>query len=249
MMNKLHLGRLILTGYMVISLVGCAATQTAISKKDLDVQTKMSSTIFLDPVAPEKRTVLIQVRNTSDKPELSIKPQIAQAIANKGLTVVEDPDKAHYLLQANVLQVGKIDLREKDEVLASGYGGTISGGVLGTTIGALATDSDNGMIAAGLIGAIAGTVADAMVKDVAYSIITDIQISEKVYGKAIKQRMKSNLKQGESTKIEATSSEETNWKRHQTRIVSTANKVNLEFDEAVPHLVQGLSNSLSGLIG
>ena len=37
------------------------------------------------------------------------------------------------------------------------------------------------------------------------------------------------------------------WKTYQTRIVSVANKMNLEFDEAVPALRQGLSQSLAGL--
>ncbi|TLS68729.1 hypothetical protein FEF65_03265 [Mariprofundus erugo] len=60
-------------------LSGCAATQTAISKRNLDVQTKMSSTVFLDPVAPEKMTIFVQVRNTSDK-QLELDGAIRTAI-------------------------------------------------------------------------------------------------------------------------------------------------------------------------
>lgn len=36
-------------------LTGCAAAHVAISKRDLDVQTKMSDTVFLDPVGADKR--------------------------------------------------------------------------------------------------------------------------------------------------------------------------------------------------
>jgi hypothetical protein len=36
-----------------VALGGCAAVHTSIAKKDLDVQTKMSDTIFLDPVEGE----------------------------------------------------------------------------------------------------------------------------------------------------------------------------------------------------
>ncbi len=53
-----------------ILLSGCAATHVAISKRDLDVQTKMSDTVFLDPVGADRKTVFVQIRNTSDKPEL-----------------------------------------------------------------------------------------------------------------------------------------------------------------------------------
>ncbi|WP_422491663.1 complement resistance protein TraT, partial [Endozoicomonas sp. ALE010] len=37
-------------------------------------------------------------------------------------------------------------------------------------------------------------------------------------------------------------------KKYQTRVVSTANKVNLKFEEALPELKKGLSNSISGLL-
>ena len=42
-----------------VLLSGCAATQVAISKRNLDVQTKMSATIFLDPVKESRRTVFV----------------------------------------------------------------------------------------------------------------------------------------------------------------------------------------------
>ena len=47
-----HKRTMMLAGIMVFSMVlsGCAAVHTSIAKKDLDVQTKMSDTIFLDPV-------------------------------------------------------------------------------------------------------------------------------------------------------------------------------------------------------
>ncbi|MCP3707686.1 complement resistance protein TraT [Paraburkholderia sp. CNPSo 3274] len=43
----------------------CAATRLAIEKRDLDVQTKLSGTIFLDPMAESKKTIFVQVRNTA----------------------------------------------------------------------------------------------------------------------------------------------------------------------------------------
>ena len=72
----------------------------------------------------------------------------------------------------------------------------------------------------GLLGGIIETVSGAFVKDVTYSIITDLQISERNGG---------------------------GWKRYQTRVLSTANKVNLEFTEAQPNLEKGLIASISGL--
>jgi hypothetical protein len=233
---------------LCILIMGCAASHTAINKRQLDVQTKMSETIFLDPVGPEKRTVFVQVKNTSAHPELNLAAGITNAIANNGYTIVTDPDKANYLLQANVLKVGKTDLRDTEDALSKGFGGALTGGLAGGAVGALASDKDEAVIAGGLIGAAAGLIADAMVKDVSYSIITDIQLSERAEGISVKEEVKSSLKQGTSGTRNVSSTEKHNWKRYQTRIVSSANKVNLKLEDALPTLISGLSNSISGLL-
>ena len=108
-----------------LALSGCSATHTAISKRNLDVQTKMSDTIFLDPVADDKRTVYVQVRNTSDKQGLSLEPFIVEAVQSKGYRVVRDPEQANFLLQANVLQAGETDLRAQNEAFGGGFGGAL----------------------------------------------------------------------------------------------------------------------------
>lgn len=229
----------------ILSLIwGCTATHTAISKRNLDVQTKMSETIFLDPVSPEKKTVFIQVRNTSGNQKLNIEPQLAQALASKGYQVVSDPDAAHYLIQTNVLQVGKTNLTETNDLLEQGFGG----GLIGAgAAGALGGDARTA-IGVGLVGAAVGIMADAMVKDINYTMVTDLQISERAKGTKVTESMNSKLKQGTSGQKTVTATQTTDWKRYQTRIVSTANKVNLELDEAIPDLVAGLSNSVSGLM-
>ena len=87
-----------------------------------------------------------------------------------------------------------------------------------------------------------------MVQDVVYSVISDIQISERVGNSVkVKQKTRSKLKQGTNGVQEMVSTEKVTWKRYQTRIVSTANQVNLKFDKAVAELVTGLSRAITGL--
>ena len=50
-----------------LSLGGCSAMDTAVKKRDLAVETKMSETIFLEPVTADKRVVYFDIRNTSDQ--------------------------------------------------------------------------------------------------------------------------------------------------------------------------------------
>ena len=236
-----------LTSICVIlaSLYGCAATHTAISKRHLDVQTKMSETIFLDPIAPIQKTVFIQIRNTSGYNQLNLESQLAGSLSSKGYTVVNDPNTAHYLLQTNVLQVGKADdLIESQDILEQGFGG----GIMGASVAAVAGADGRAIVGMGLVGAAVGMVANAMVKDNIYTIVTDLQISERSEGTPVTEKLNSSLKQGTSATKTITSTEKSNWKRYQTRIISTANKVNLELEEAIPDLVVGLSNSISGLL-
>ena len=74
-----------------LALSGCAAASTAVAKCNLDVQTKMSDTIFLDPVAPDERTVYVDLRNTSDKPGLDIGPQVRSAVEARGFRTIAVP--------------------------------------------------------------------------------------------------------------------------------------------------------------
>lgn len=231
-------------------LFGCNATHTAINKRNLDVQTKMSSTIFLDPICENKRTIYVQLRNTSDKQELNLEPSIMTALQEKGYVVVQDPEAAHYVLQANVLQVGKSDLRAAEHALSRGFGSALVGAASGAAVGSLIDppQSTRAATAGGIMGAAVATVTDAMVQDVVYSVIADVQISERA-GNAmvVKEKTKSKLTQGTSGYKEITSTQKINWNRYQTRIVSTANKVNLKFEKAAPLLVQGLTHSVAGI--
>ena len=222
---------------------GCAATNTMISKRNLDVQTKMSATVFLDPVEPEKRSVFVQVRNTSDK-NMDVSAAIANAIVSHGYRVVNNPRKAHYMLQASILQVGKMDPSAASAALAGGYGGALDGAV----IGGLAASGSNNTAGFGLLGAVAGTIANAAVKDVTFTMITDLQISERApKGVRVHQETDSNMSQGTSTHVSQHMKSISHWKRYRTRVVSTANKVNLSFDEAQPVLARGLEKSISGI--
>lgn len=57
-MGKLK-GVIHLTGVLALLslLIGCAAVETSIAKRNLDVQTKTSTAVFVDPVKKEDRVV------------------------------------------------------------------------------------------------------------------------------------------------------------------------------------------------
>lgn len=236
----------------VTMLAGCAATQTAIGKRELDVQTKMSATIFLDPVGPEQMTVFIQIRNTSDKPELDLSQDIQNVISAKGYRIVKDPNEAKFYLQANILQVGKTNPTAIQQQMGGGFGAAVQGAGLGLMIGS-ATSGRNGMnsqqaAGAALVGGMAEVIAGSVVKDVYYSIVTDVQIKERLAkGKQAQVNSKHTMNQGTSGSESVSFNDQVDMKTYQTRVISTANKMNLEFDEAAPALRAGLTRALGGM--
>jgi len=242
--------KLLFSLFIVLTLLsGCAALNTEVSKRNLEVQTKMSQTIFLNPVSPSKRTVFLQIRNTSDQ-VLNIKNAIADGIENQGYKLVNDPAKAQFILQANVLRVGKINKNEQSGLFGTGYGGAVQGAALGAVAGSAISGGDRGTtVGVGLAGAALGMIGNALVKDNIYTMVTDIQIQERApKGEVITNQQTTNTTQGTATTVnQVVSGGNSPWKIYRSRIISTAEQSNLQFVTAKPALEQGLIRSLSGL--
>ncbi|WP_371188003.1 complement resistance protein TraT [Thalassotalea maritima] len=228
---------------VVLLLSGCAALHTSIDKNELDVQTHMSASIMLTPVSSEQRTVFLQLKNTSDK-QFDYYGPVRDAIIKKGYRVVDDPELAHYWLQANILQVNRQDLRELEGHVNHAYNAAIEGAEFGSLFG----DGD-GETAAMIVGGLLGVVIDALVSDVVYVMITDLQVSEKVSSDVtIEESNQTQIQQGTSGDVEQSSVEISERRKYQTRVTSTANQVNLTFEEAQQQLLQGLVRSVSGIL-
>lgn len=236
---------LALTGSFSL-LTSCAATSTVLEHGKLETDTKLSQTIFLDPVAQSQKTAYIAVTNTSQE-LVTVDKSLKQALEEHGYKVVGNPAKAHYMLQANILKVGKMSASASQSALGGGYGGALAGAAMGTALGALSGHSST-MIGAGIGGGLVGLAADSLVKNVNYTMITDVQISERV-GKGVKvnEQFQSHLTNGSSTIISQVSSRDSQYQRYRTRVVSNANKVNLKFTDARPALEQGLVKVIAGI--
>ncbi|MEY8712321.1 complement resistance protein TraT [Mangrovibacter phragmitis] len=229
----------------VFALSGCGAMSTAIHKRNLEVKTQMSQTVWLEPSS--QKTVYIQVRNTSDKDMSDLQTLISQDLKAKGYQVTSSPDQAYYWVQANVLKADKMDLRQSQGFLTSGYEGAAMGSALGAGITAYNGNSGGAVLGAGLAAGLIGMAADAMVEDTNYTMVTDLQISERSKASVTTDNVAA-LRQGTSGVKLQTSTEQGNRMKYQTRVVSTANKVNLKFEEARPVLEAQLAKSITGIL-
>ena len=203
--------------------IGCAATQTSLEKKDLKVQIKMSKSIFLDLDNQIAKIAFVEVKNTSDK-DIDLTNAIKQAVRDRGYKLVENAKEAAYIYQTNVLYVGEADPAALRTAINKGWGTTIGGAAGGAGVGYV-LGGGRGAAAGGAVGGLLASatelVTGSLTKDVTYTIMTDLQLTEKTSkGKKI----------------------------HQARVASTANQVNLDWEEAETPLVQGLGKSLGGLL-
>ncbi|WP_313120515.1 complement resistance protein TraT, partial [Pantoea septica] len=210
-----------------------------------EVKTQMSQTVWLEP--SNEKTVYLQVRNTSDKDMSDLQTLLAQDLRAKGYTVTSSPDTAYYWIQANVLKAEKMDLRQSQGFLSTGYEGAATGAALGAGITAYNSNSGGAILGIGLAAGLAGMAADALVEDVNFTMVTDLQISERSKSTVTTDNIGA-LRQGNAGIKLQTSSEEGNRMKYQTRVVSNANKVNLKFEEAKPVLEAQLAKSVAGIM-
>jgi hypothetical protein len=226
-------------------LTSCAATSTMIQHGKLETNTNLSETIFLDHVSASQKTIFIEVKNASQE-SLSIDKPLKQALIEHGYKVVSNPEQAHYLLQANILRVGKMSSSASQSALGGGYGSVLAGAGTGAALGAF-SGSTNSMLAGGLAGGALSFAADNLVKAVNFTMISDVQISVRVGKGAVKEQFNSSLQNGSSSGTQQTLSKHSDYQHYRTRIVSNAEKVNLSFAQARPALEQDLVKTLAGI--
>ena len=224
----------------LLMMVSCSTMHTVISKRNLDVQTKMSDTIWLEPAAANQKTVFVKISNTSGK-NLNIEQKIVNTLLAKGYRIVNDPAEAKYWLQANILKVDKVNL-DKD----SGFSDAVLGAGIGGVLGAQRSGGAYTALGWGLAGAAIGTLADALVDDTAYAMVTDILISEKT-GRNVQNSTRNSVKQGNSGTMTSSTSSSSNIEKYSTRVLSTANQVNLNFNSAIPILEDELIKVITGI--
>jgi hypothetical protein len=263
-----NLGRVAAIALLASGLTACQAAKVAINNQDLQIKTHMSESIFLDPVPEHLKTVYISARNTSDHPEIDLRSSLTQAIQARGYRVVTDPNKAHYMIRSNVLQAGKIEEKDKEQMLMGSYGEPLLAGV-GSAVLANSLGGNNAAMAGVGLGMAAATfLANELVKDVTYALTVDIQLSERPLKGGKVRQVTSNSKDGgvragenlgtmggSSNSYSTTSNstqqfiaEDKDFKQYNVRAMAYADQMNLKFEDAAVPLTNKLTSSISNLL-
>jgi hypothetical protein len=237
-------------------LSGCAGTsftkvgttasgeKVEITKKDVHAKTKMSNTIFLEPVAPEQQIIYFRFRNTSDE-DLEVAQKLKAKFEQKGFIVTRNPKKANFMVQANLLKVGEMDENEQKNYLGMGFGAAALGGAATLATGGGYHRAGGAALAGALIGL---AIEAAKVDDVHYAMVTDVEIRQRpLEGENVKQIDALAGQMGQSgLSLQAATNNNVQWKKYRTRIVSSAYAPGLDFSQARPFLEDGLVKALAG---
>lgn len=224
-------------------LYSCSTVATGIEHARLEVQAKMSNTIFLNPVRPDQKTIFVEFRNTSQVSMPDLKRMIISRLEQKGYRVVNDPYKAEFWLQGNVLYIGKASRHmTMAGMLAGGYGGALAGSTMGGSWRGTA-----GAIGAGAVaGSLAGAVVGAVIHVDTYIGVVDIQIKQRVNG-TIQEQVNSNLQNGIGTENKTNYKTTTQYQAFRTRIGVEATQTNLNLKKAIPVIEDKLAKEIVGL--
>lgn len=247
--KKLYRG-LIIAG-AIASLSGCAAVSTSIGKRNLDIQTKISTAIFVDPVKRSNRLVYVDIRSgvmEFDRRALRAAVKSELASNENGYRLTDDPDKAQYQMNIFVISLEKASPTAAEVALKQGYVGDVrAGATAGMVVGAHKGRSATSAVGGGLLGALGTTAANALVQDVTFMLIADVQIKEKAAkGVIVRKDSKISAKVSDSGHSTQQVSEASNKKEYRTRIVTTANKANLELSEAEDMMFKKTAYAMSG---
>lgn len=248
MLGVNNIFRLLVISLLVAIISGCAAVHTSIAKRNLDVQTRISSAIFVDPVSRDKRTVYLDIRSAvMEFDRRAFKQFVIEEFNHNdnGFRVIDNPDEAQFHMSVYVTKLEKTSPTAAEEALHRGAGGDIAGGII---LGAnIASDRrGRGSVGGAIVGAIGVTAANALVQDVLFYLVADVSIKERSpRGVIVRKDSKLSTKDGDSGSSTQRASEATDLKEYRTRIVTTANKANLEIEEAQPVMFQKTAFAMS----
>ncbi|MGH8161233.1 MAG: complement resistance protein TraT [Gammaproteobacteria bacterium] len=174
---------LALLGLGALAVAGCAAqgpapaytTNGGTQAGQARIKTKMTSTIFLNPVAPDKRVIYVEGHNTSSAQNVDFMPILQQALFAQGYQLTRDPSQAEFTLQYNLRYLGKETKSHTAEgALAGGFGGAILEGAAG--------GSGIQAVRGGIIGAGIGALVGYMMSENQYMMVVDIQVRQRGNG-------------------------------------------------------------------
>jgi hypothetical protein len=243
--QKIRIGTAALAVAGALGIAGCATgpapqgtSASGLSAGNMHLSAQMSSSIFLQPVAPSERVVFVDGHNTSSAQNLGFQSLVNEDLMRRGYQISNDPTRAEYMVMYNVRYIGE---QKADNtaagVLAGGFGAAVTSAAFGGNGGTTA--------AYGLAGALVGGVVGHFLSQKAYMMVVDIQLEQRQAG--VYTSSQTNAQQGIGGSMTTSTGGVKNWMIYRDRIVAQAHGLDLKFSYATPALTHEVAGEISGL--
>ncbi len=255
----------------VVSMVAATAIMGAVfsgcATNELQTQSNMSRSIFLNPVKKSLRIVYVDVKNTSGQEMYTLLPLLEKNLKARGYKLTDDPEMAQYVLMANVLFAN--DKKENNTA-----GGAVAGAAAGAGVASYNNNGAGGTILAGAAAGLIGGLIAKSFEDTIFQMVVDVNVREKSNQKVLTSTGgevgqveikdgkragfmnsfagKARNKNGGGTMDDqmtetSTQQYETNYIERRTKIFAEATKVDLKLEEALPILERKIASQIAGI--
>lgn len=214
-----------------------AATQEQSNPQTPFLKTKASKEFVAKPANDTQRTVYVQIENNSNKSDFYINDQLIKDLNEKGYRVVQATDKAHYLLEVQIIDISENDPNIPGTLYKAGYGNRLSD-VFSKEVLYQHENQKQGKtkeIFNKLIG-----------KGKTYYIVSDVRISirtrESLRDDSLAQQTKP------ANDIQAYFNSVSHWNRIYARWLSKTSEISMNYEEAKPELERELAKQLANVL-
>jgi hypothetical protein len=250
-MNK-KLKKAIVLGTTLVFL-GSSLSSCSYVSRGIDLRTNitMTKTISLDPELKKyNKQIYIEVINTSDFYELSneeLKNLIAEKLSSKGYQIVDDIDKAGYVIKVDLKNMNHlVETGEKEGKHEGFWTGAVSGATIGAATGHDTVSTIAGTAIGGMVGTVGGTAIGKAFKTESYKGEFDIELRERL-NKIIAGKITTKAEMDTETELQTENIIQINWQIYKTKIVVSMNKTNLKRTEAAKVIAEKVAKSIAEL--
>jgi len=232
-----------------VIFAGCAGLEVALENQNVGVVSNLDEVPFFDSYPGQK--VYVSIKNFSDYKDLDLLTSlVAERYQKRGFVIVNSLQKAAWVVEAKIVNIKKEDLSARQikgtssqeaGMTGSIYGGFVAGANAGSWRSAVA-----GALIGGILSGAANLTVNSWVKLGYLTIVTDIQVKQRVHGKVVKKVVGETKTGG----VKETVSQEgnTTWIKYRFQALTRAKKVNLKWEDCKDAMIKEISRIVASLL-
>jgi len=234
---------------LLLIFAGCAGLEVALENKDVGVVSNLDEVPFFDSHPGQK--VYVSIKNFSDYEDLNVLTSlVAERYRKRGFVIVDSPQKADWVVEAKIVNIKKEDLSARQIKETSSQEAGMTGSIYGGFVAGANAGSWRSAVAGALIGGVLSGTANLLVNSwvkLGYlTIVTDIQVRQRVHGKVVKKVVGETKTGG----VKETVSQEgnTTWIKYRFQALTRAKKVNLKWEDCKDAMIKEISRIVASLL-